>query len=542
MANRMRFGWASASIDVAGKWLRQARSLAQKKLIDLMRVVVLLLISTAANAQGEMRCAAIHGDACISPEGAAGLLFYQHVRWGLDLMQSATQRDGPTLYSNTCGLETLTTVQSAGPFSFVGEDGYLYEVTYHDRLYARLWSSPGKCTLHTYTDRFLGVDANGSNEHTSCYGAGTACATRLDGPRVVIEPLTLRVGKKAPLPVKVMTGSVPVVFHPVQIQLTPAATNGQLGCARTTSQSGVLKCEYFAPKKAVIETVTATCANCAQSTTATITVTPRPLVFGFFNGVWNTSEQAKDGLTALKALVGPTYRDTPIRYENFYNQTGQGTSSTLLQDIAETFAQRSTELDSVLNNRLEHYWDLLAGRHGDPHSLTGSFISGIGNGAAALAGLIDATFNATMGQAVAGWARMLSNPPTEADMGAQLAKLRGLADDEADFVLVAHSQGNLFVNAAYDGLRRSHPDTHATVVHVAPASPTVRGGYGLSDLDLVINGLRVQGVSSVQPSNWSIPFSKVDASGHTLVATYLDGAREGRAKVKALIDSALGSL
>ena len=292
----------------------------------------------------------------------------------------------------------------------------------------------------------------------------------------------------------------------------------------------------------MIETVTATCANCAQSTTATITVTPRPLVFGFFNGVWNTSEQAKDGLTALKALIGPTYQDIPIRYENFYNQTGQGTSSTLLQDIAETFMQRSTELDGTLDNRLEHYWDLLAGRHGDPNSLTGSFISGLGNGATALAGLIDATFNATLGQFVAGWARMLASPPTEADMGAQLAKLRGLADEESDFVLVAHSQGNLFVNAAYDGLRSSHPEIHAKVVHVAPASPTVRGDHGLSDLDLVITGLRVQGVSSVQPANWHIPFSTADASGHTLVATYLDGAREGRAKVKALIDGAFEGL
>jgi hypothetical protein len=109
-------------------------------------------------------------------------------------------------------------------------------------------------------------------------------------------------------------------------------------------------------------------------------------------------------------------------------------------------------------------------------------------------------------------------------------------------LLVAHSQGNLFVNAAYDGLRANRPETQANFVHIAPASPTTRGEHGLSDLDLVINGLRVQGISSVQPSNWHIPFSTVDASGHTLVDTYLDASREGRGKVRALIDSALNGL
>ncbi|VTU35919.1 hypothetical protein RA8CHR_05341 [Variovorax sp. RA8] len=35
----------------------------------------------------------------------------------------------------------------------------------------------------------------------------------------------------------------------------------------------------------------------------------------------------------------------PLRYENFYNQTGKGNGNTALQDIAETFIQHSNELD-----------------------------------------------------------------------------------------------------------------------------------------------------------------------------------------------------
>lgn len=143
----------------------------------------------------------------------------------------------------------------------------------------------------------------------------------------------------------------------------------------------------------------------------------------------------------------------------------------------------------------------------------------------ALAGLLDATFNATLGQILASWSRMLGNPPTTQDMAGHLIKLRGYADDDFTLLLVAHSQGNLFVNAAYDSIRSAKPGVPARVVHVAPASPTLRGEYLLADIDLVINGLRLQGVTSEPVANISLPFGAVDASGHMLEATYLDRTR-----------------
>lgn len=360
---------------------------------------------------------------------------------------------------------------------------------------------------------------------------------------MVIEPLQIRVGKRSNLRVRILTQGILIPFKSASVRLADAPVNGSLFCVDRTDAAGNLACVYEAPaKKATIETVTGDCGGCNSRASSTITVTRPRTVLGYFNGVWNTKEQAGAGLDALRDLVGPVHDNNPIRYESFYNQTGKGAAGTLLQDIAETFVQRGVELDGVLNNRWEHYWDLLSGRHGDPSSLTGSLIKGLGSGGLSLARLLDATFNATLGQIVGGWARMLSDPPTEADLNSQLTKLRALADDGSDFVLVAHSQGNLFANAAHDGLLASHPRVAAKVVHVAPASPTTRGEYGLSDLDLVINGLRVQGINGVKAANWSIPFSLVDASGHSLVSTYLDVAREGRAKVKALVVSALDGL
>ncbi|SCK36953.1 hypothetical protein VAR608DRAFT_3387 [Variovorax sp. HW608] len=196
----------------------------------------------------------------------------------------------------------------------------------------------------------------------------------------------------------------------------------------------------------------------------------------------------------------------------------------------------------MLNNRWEHYWELLAGRHAEGDSLTARLLNGLGNGASALAGLFDSTFNAMLGQIFSGYSQMLSNPPTQADVASQLQKLRSLADEDYSFVLIAHSQGNLFVNSAYDGLRSSHPDTKAGVIHVAPASPTLRGEHLLADIDLVINGLRIQGINTVASNNISLPASKSDLSGHTLVGTYLDAARAAREKVNSMAQAVLGAL
>ena len=254
---------------------------------------------------------------------------------------------------------------------------------------------------------------------------------------------------------------------------------------------------------------------------------PPKIVVGFFNGVWNTQHQAKDGLEALGLLIGPTYKDIPIRYEEFYNQTGSGNGNTMLQDIAEVFIQRGGELDGVLSNRWEHFWDVLAGRHADPESSSGNLLTSLGNGASALAQLLDATFSDVLGKIGTGVAWGRGRPPPHA---------------EYQFALVAHSQGNLFVNAAFDSLKAARPETHAGVVHVAPASPTKRGEHLLADIDLVINGLRVQGITSVQPININLPFSKADASGHTLVGTYLDPAREARERVHSMVRSVMDSL
>ncbi|PNG53369.1 hypothetical protein WDL1CHR_02278 [Variovorax sp. WDL1] len=340
-------------------------------------------------------------------------------------------------------------------------------------------------------------------------------------------------------------GSTGIAGQRITLTVTPnEGTPGTLSVANgITDATGRFGSAYRFPArfdKAQIDTIKAECSSCDQP--AMVEIKMAPVVIGFFNGVWNTRLQAGDGLTALRRLVGPTHNDVPLRYENFYNQTGKGNGNTALQDIAETFIQRSKELDGVLANRWEHYWDLLSGRQGDPSSMTGSLLIGLKQGGAGLADLIDAAASSMLAGFVKGVSQLLSNPPTAGDMAAHLIKLQGLADEGSDFVLVAHSQGNLFVNVAYDELRASRADVRAKVVHVAPASPTSRGEHVLADIDQVINGLRNFGSNSVLPINIWLPWSAADASGHTLVATYLDAARVARDRIKAMISAALEAL
>ena len=141
-----------------------------------------------------------------------------------------------------------------------------------------------------------------------------------------------------------------------------------------------------------------------------------------------------------------------------------------------------------------------------------------------------------------GLAQLMSHSPTAQDAAAHLAKLLALADEGDSFALVAHSQGNLFVNLAYDGLKANRSNVPVKVIHVAPASPTLRGPHLLADIDQVINGLRNFGFDTVPPINLWLPMSSADLSGHALVGTYLDATRQARAKVKALIDAALDAL
>lgn len=259
---------------------------------------------------------------------------------------------------------------------------------------------------------------------------------------------------------------------------------------------------------------------------------------GFFNGVWNTQTQAAESLKVLKKIRGTSFNGEPIQYEEFYNHTGSTADSSPLLDIAETFEQRAAEIDASgeLGKRWELFWEGLTGERTLLDKIFG-IVPDIGS-------LVAQLYTDMTTRVIGSFADLLSNPPTNTDYAAHNSRLDALASQGQKLVLVAHSQGNLFVNHAYDHIAPIIGANSVGVAHIAPASTTLRGDgdWLLTSIDLVINGLRIQGLSSVPENNLSMLPSFSDVTGHTLVGTYLDAARTGREKVDQLITTAMQSL
>lgn len=339
--------------------------------------------------------------------------------------------------------------------------------------------------------------------------------------------------------------------NPPNFNIVVQTTNGEPGkiSNQRVDSAGVVTFDYTFPSfsQAKTDTLVVTCDVCSEfADRSTRDITMAPTLVGFFNGVWNTRDQANDGLKELELQATSVKGKQNLKFELFYNQTGSRTGSTsglsALQDLAEVFDQRSRELDGVLSNRWETFWDITSAQHASVNSGIGALLRLLGSKASDLASLVDSIFNATLNRIVAEFARRLSDPPTSADLAAHNAKLQKYAEDGYPVVLIAHSQGNLFVNSAFDTLRRSKPDAPAKVVHIAPASPTLRGDYALANIDLVINGLRLLGASSVPAINLTMVSNVNDISGHTLIGTYLDATRAALERIKSMIKAALESV
>jgi hypothetical protein len=116
-------------------------------------------------------------------------------------------------------------------------------------------------------------------------------------------------------------------------------------------------------------------------------------------------------------------------------------------------------------------------------------------------------------------------------------------------LFVAHSQGNLFVNPAYDYAKSKITTDSVATVHIAPASPRLTGDHTLADLDLVINGLRAVGtvasVTDLIPGYLLRPpgtNGKKDPLGHGLLEIYLNQAISVSTRIKSQINSAMSRL
>ncbi|HEY4211167.1 MAG TPA: hypothetical protein VGM84_06785 [Steroidobacteraceae bacterium] len=288
---------------------------------------------------------------------------------------------------------------------------------------------------------------------------------------------------------------------------------------------------------------------------AQVPTAPQPCAngytFAFFNGVGNSYADAQDGMEALRKwgfnngedvdLLAEFYANEDVKFEAFYNHTGSAVSGGALQDVAEVFNQRAAELDSATGSwsgaHLYLFWDqvdALVGTPGYAHAAS-SADAGFSD---LLAKFVTSQINVLLDDLA-----LLFSPPTLADYAQHKGQLDGDVASGRKLVMVAHSQGNLFVNQAYDYVQPQIGSNLVKVVHIAPASPTLRGPWELADIDLVINGLRLRnGAAKVPDVNLYLQSFNNDPTGHTLVGTYLDPSRAGLAKTQGLIADAFRAI
>ena len=265
----------------------------------------------------------------------------------------------------------------------------------------------------------------------------------------------------------------------------------------------------------------------------------------YFNGVRTTFFNAVVGAKRLRELVAedstftrcrPTGCVTePVINGVFYNPSGG-----YLTDLKEVFQQRASEINrsGELERRLEYFWEVIAG--GGRHL---SFTDRLGTAVVQFLAVVNQIDQIRVTNVTASLTSILGDSDTQGVLAAHREQLDEQAAQGRKMLLVAHSQGNLFVNEAHDYIEQEVGVASVEVVHIAPATRSLRGPHVLANIDLIINGLlRTHGPEGVPLATHHIPFSSSDKLGHGLLETYLDPRRATRNAIESHMRSALNKL
>lgn len=289
-------------------------------------------------------------------------------------------------------------------------------------------------------------------------------------------------------------------------------------------------------------TITSTMAMSSTQICAT-EETADDYVVGYFNGVNNSEAITDISLAFLAKIYGKKHNDLTIKYEPFYNHTGSEVDSNVGQDLVEVFRQRADEIDATgaLSNRLDIFHAMVTN---DSNGLLDDLFNVFGATGALTTGLMQDLYTDLSNEVLASVGELFYNPPSMSDYTIQSSRIASLSSQGSRMLYVAHSQGNLFANVAYDytlGLSNMSA-SNVGLVHVAPATTRTNGTHILADKDIVINSLRLTG--TVPENTVVIPISHLadDPSGHGFIDTYLQNTLDTRDKVISAYDHLLNTL
>ena len=258
-------------------------------------------------------------------------------------------------------------------------------------------------------------------------------------------------------------------------------------------------------------------------------------VIVYINGLSTDPIGAQDGVDVLSANYGTQYNKQPVSYTLFYPPTDG-----LMQDVVNAFAQR-VKSSPGLTDRWELIWDTLDGGGGAISDLAIAENPSLNS----LVSDLKTTFLNGVSSNVK---NVNANKEFQPAVDQFASALTTYYTQQKKTLVVAHSQGNVYLNAAYDAVKPQLKTDSLRTVAVATPAATVRdpqGRYVTSTTDLVIQAV-VLALGNVEPANTDGPILAALSSdtgyGHKFVDIYMDPSYKLLPAIKALADSNLQTL
>jgi len=258
-------------------------------------------------------------------------------------------------------------------------------------------------------------------------------------------------------------------------------------------------------------------------------------VIVYINGLSTDPIGAQDGVDVLSANYGTQYNKQPVSYTLFYPPTDG-----LMQDVVNAFAQR-VKSSPGLTDRWELIWDTLDGGGGAISDLAIAENPSLNS----LVSDLKTTFLNGVSSNVK---NVNANKEFQPAVDQFASALTTYYTQQKKTLVVAHSQGNVYLNAAYDAVKPQLKTDSLRTVAVATPAATVRdpqGRYVTSTTDLVIQAVALA-LGNVEPANTDGPILAALSSdtgyGHKFVDIYMDPSYKLLPAIKALADSNLQTL
>ena len=255
----------------------------------------------------------------------------------------------------------------------------------------------------------------------------------------------------------------------------------------------------------------------------------------YINGLSTDPIGAQDGVDALSAVYGVQYNSQPVSYTLFCTPTDG-----LMQDVINAFAQR-VQSSPGLTDRWELIWDTLDGGGGTISDLAVAENP-------SLSSLVSDLRTTFMDDVASNVKNVNASKEFQPAVNQFVSALTTNYAQQKKTLVVAHSQGNVYLNAAYDAIKPQLKADSLRTVAVATPTAMVRdpqGRYVTSTTDLVIQAVTLA-LGNVEPANADGPIlaalSSETGYGHKFVEVYMNPNYRLLPAIKALADSNLQAM